>query len=449
MGDNKAGWVHYEGENGGGSLLSMWHTDAFIYESHEVGKGYIAVFGQNIKSNSMCVVVNVYVACSLREKKTLWGELTRIKMASQVQNWCFCGDFNAVRSQSERKGVRARENQSSEIVDFNCFIDANLLIELPFVGKKFTWFNSKGSTKSRLDRVLVSEEWLQIWPMCKQYVQRREVSNHCALVVKSVEKDWGPKPFRTIDAWLSEKGFMEMVKDRWSSYSVQGSGFTKVKEKLKCLKGDLKVWNREVFSNIETCKRRILQEIEDLDSQDCNGTLVERERLRRVELVSRLKETNFKLESLLREKARVSWFKNGDSCTKNFHSSLRWRRIRNEVKGVEVMGLWSEEPSIVRAEAKKLFQNRFEATKDLGVRLDAVEFKSLSTFDNLCLLERFSEEEIREAVWQCEGSKSPGPDGFNFNFLKKSWNFLKEEVMAVMCLFMKQVVYRRGAMRHS
>jgi len=154
-----------------------------------------------------------------------------------------------------------------------------------------------------------------------------------------------------------------------------------------------------------------------------------------VELVSRLKETNIKLESLIRQKARVSWFKNGDSCTKFFHSSLRWRRIRNEVKGVEVVGLWSEEPSIVRAEAKKLFQNRFEATKDLGVRLDVVEFKSLSASDNMCLLERFSEEEIKEAVWQCEGSKSPGPDGFNFNFIKKSWDFLKEEVLALMGLF--------------
>jgi len=61
-------------------------------------------------------------------------------------------------------------------------------------------------------------------------VQNREVSNHCALVVKSMDKDWGPKPFRTIDAWLSEKGFMEMVKGRWSSYSVQGSGFMKVKK---------------------------------------------------------------------------------------------------------------------------------------------------------------------------------------------------------------------------
>jgi len=56
--------------------------------------------------------------------------------------------------------------------------------------------------------------------MSKQYVLRREVSDHCALVVNSVEKDWGPKPFRSIDAWFLEKVFNKMVKDKWQAYSV-------------------------------------------------------------------------------------------------------------------------------------------------------------------------------------------------------------------------------------
>jgi len=50
--------------------------------------------------------------------------------------------------------------------------------------------------------------------MSEQYVLQREISDHCALVVKSVEKDWGPKPFRSIDAWFLERGFNRMVKDK-------------------------------------------------------------------------------------------------------------------------------------------------------------------------------------------------------------------------------------------
>jgi len=94
--------------------------------------------------------------------------------------------------------------------------------------------------------------------MCKQYVQNREVSDHYAIMVKSMDKDWGPKPFRTIDAWFMERGFGEMVKNNWNSYSVQGNAFVKFKEKLKCLKGDLKFWNKDVFGDINTSKKKIL-----------------------------------------------------------------------------------------------------------------------------------------------------------------------------------------------
>ena len=96
---------------------------------------------------------------------------------------------------------------------------------------------------------------------------------------------------------------------------------------------------------------------------------------------------------------------------------------------------WCEEPSTVRSEAKKLFGVRFKATKDLGVRLDEVEFMSLSPTDNEGLLASFSEKEIRDVVWQCEGTKSPDPDGYNFNFIKKNWELLKEDFMAALSLF--------------
>ena len=37
-GDNNIGWIHNGGENDSGSLLSLWHKDAFKYESHSMGE---------------------------------------------------------------------------------------------------------------------------------------------------------------------------------------------------------------------------------------------------------------------------------------------------------------------------------------------------------------------------------------------------------------------------
>jgi len=32
------------------------------------------------------------------------------------------------------------------------------------IGRKFTWYKPNESVKSRIDRVLVSKEWLEHWP---------------------------------------------------------------------------------------------------------------------------------------------------------------------------------------------------------------------------------------------------------------------------------------------
>ncbi|KAL6577896.1 hypothetical protein OROMI_010224 [Orobanche minor] len=38
------------------------------------------------------------------------------------------------------------------------------------------------------------------------------------------------------------------------------------------------------------------------------------------------------------------------------------------------------------------------------------------------LCQEISLDELKESVWDCACSKSPGPDGFNFNFFKGCWN---------------------------
>ena len=46
-----------------------------------------------------------------------------------------------------------------------------------------------------------------------------------------------------------------------------------------------------------------------------------------------------------------------------------------------------------------------------------------------------SPEKIREAVWDCESSKTPGSDGYNMNFIKKCWNEIGTEFTAVVMSF--------------
>lgn len=52
----------------------------------------------------------------------------------------------------------------------------------------------------------------------------------------------------------------------------------------------------------------------------------------------------------------------------------------------------------------------------------------LSDGDSEWLERPFSEDEIKEAVWECDGNKSPGPDGFSLDFFKRNWEVVKGDV---------------------
>nr|GEV69514.1 RNA-directed DNA polymerase, eukaryota, reverse transcriptase zinc-binding domain protein [Tanacetum cinerariifolium] len=48
---------------------------------------------------------------------------------------------------------------------------------------------------------------------------------------------------------------------------------------------------------------------------------------------------------------------------------------------------------------------------------------------------RWAIEEIKRAVWDCGINKSPGPDGFTFEFFQKYWKFLENDILVVVMEF--------------
>lgn len=51
--------------------------------------------------------------------------------------------------------------------------------------------------------------------------------------------------------------------------------------------------------------------------------------------------------------------------------------------------------------------------------LTSIDFKVLRDGDNVLLEKPFSLEELKDAIWDCDGDKTPGPDGFSLEFFKQ------------------------------
>jgi len=213
--------------------------------------------------------------------------------------------------------------------------------------------------KSTIDRVLVSKEWLDVWPRCQQFVLNRSISDHCVVVLKEVSVDWGPRPFRCFDVWQRDSRFKDFVRRKWVSYDVQGRGIYIFKEKLKKLKVVLKVWNKEVFGDVNLASEELKKRINVLDAQDDDRGLVESEREERRTLLADLNRSIFKQEAVMFQKTRQKWLKHGDLNTKFFHSSVKWRRARNELHGMFVDGRWCEDKEVIKDKVKVFFEERF------------------------------------------------------------------------------------------
>jgi len=124
---------------------------------------------------------------------------------------------------------------------------------------------------------------------------------------------------------------------------------------------------------------------------------------------------------------------------------VKWRRARNGLNRVFVDGLWCDNKEVVKDKVRNFFESRFDGVDGVPVRLDNVDFSSVSGEENRMLVEDISEEEVKFAVWSCESSKSPGPDGFNFGFLKFCWEILKEDVLKAVNEFAGRGSWPRGS----
>lgn len=80
--------------------------------------------------------------------------------------WCVDDNFNVIRNLKERHGTSIPSLLGHlQVREFNHFIDDMELIDVPIVGRKFTWFSVGGKASNIIDICLVCLRWLARWPM--------------------------------------------------------------------------------------------------------------------------------------------------------------------------------------------------------------------------------------------------------------------------------------------
>ncbi|GJV02698.1 RNA-directed DNA polymerase, eukaryota [Tanacetum coccineum] len=342
--------------NSGGILL-IWDTRSFTYKEGTGDERFVAVKGEWKGKNGDVSLACIYGPHVGRQKACLWERICGL-MDSSKGAWCIFGDLNVVRGSEERRNSQVNIRETT---DFNDFINEAKLIEIPIGGRKFTRVSDDGLKFSKLDRFLLNEEFMKLWGNTSVVALDRKLLDHCPIILKDVDLDFGPKPFRAFDIWLEET---DIGNEKWSK-----ERFGAVNEMIEMVKKEAMKWELEA-------ENRTLSEVEREVWMKARKSWVDKKN---------------ELKCMLHQKSRIKWDIEGDENSKFFHSFIKQRNNKSNIRGLMVNGV-------------------------------------ISVDDAYLVEKEFTEEEILEAVHGSRGDKAPGPDSFNFKYIKKFWGILKADL---------------------
>ncbi|GJS98286.1 RNA-directed DNA polymerase, eukaryota [Tanacetum coccineum] len=358
------------------------------------------------------LLISVYAPQELSEKRALWNYLRNL-----IDRWdgdtIIMGDFNELTSLWEDTLLLGAHKSASKM--------------------------------SKLDRFLISDGLLVMFPHLSALCLDRHLSDHRPILLKESSHDFGPILFRLFHSWFSMEGFSSFVESTWKSMDVnESNGLIRLKRKLQSLKSAINEWSKEARLRYNEKKLIILNKLSEtdklIDQGKCTNDILST-------INNLLKDLHdlYSLEAAdISQKAKIRWSIEGDENTKYFHGIPLHFRSQLAIRGTLVNGEWISSPHDVKQEFLSHFRNQFSLPDSPRIGFD-FPFPNRLSSDQIEDLERpVSYDEVKSAVWGCGTNKSPGPDGFTFEFYRVFWALIDRDVFNAVSEFFESGCIPKG-----
>ncbi|XP_074266978.1 uncharacterized protein LOC141590276 [Silene latifolia] len=166
----------------GGRVWVLWNPSIFHVHFVHYSAQLIHMEVTEISTKFHFYCSMIYAFNDTAGRKSLWHDLNLLSSGIHIP-WILCGDFNCVLSPSERLGGQTSEE---EMEDFQACIDHCHLVDSPAVGSFYTWNNKQDPQTrvySRLDRVFVNSEWLQLRPHSHAHFYNEGLFDHTPCII--------------------------------------------------------------------------------------------------------------------------------------------------------------------------------------------------------------------------------------------------------------------------
>lgn len=204
----------------------------------------------------------VYGPQGNEEKIQFLQELRNIR-ANCHGPWVLVGDFNLIYKDEDKNNANYNRALMGR---FRRFINDLALKDIPLHGRKFTWSNQQSSpTLVRLDRVLCSVDWEDLFPNSLLQSMVSIGSDHCPLLLGLRDNKLGRRRFHFETFWPKLDGFQEVVSEAWNSIAAGPCPFITLDRKLKAVSRRLQSWSDKKVGHINSqlvLAKEILHQLE-------------------------------------------------------------------------------------------------------------------------------------------------------------------------------------------
>jgi mannosylglycoprotein endo-beta-mannosidase len=215
-----------------------------------------------------------------------------------------------------------------------------------------------------------------------------------------------------------------MVVDIWQSENSRSTPLERWQSKIRRLRQHLRGWARHTAGSYRKEKKTLLTLLENLDKKAECASLSDQE----INLKHYLKE---RLVCLLREeelkwyeRAKVKTLLEGDANTRFFHLVANGKHRKQHIYKLEDDQGIMVGDDCLKSHITNYYKNLFGPPENSEITLmeDQIsDIPQVSPDENDVLVSSFTEYEVKEAVFQMEHNKAPGPDGFPAEFYQVFW----------------------------
>ena len=166
-------------------LWLLWNSDKVQVTPLALSEQEIHVMVKVLPSNFEFICTAVYTSPRFHERCVLWNNLKNVASLHD-KPWVIAGDFNEVILEGDE--YRGRIISSSRSLLFKECLDHCSMVDMGFVGPRFTWTNKRNFSalvQERIGRFFTNPSWYALHSDTRVTHLTRCVSDHCSILLET------------------------------------------------------------------------------------------------------------------------------------------------------------------------------------------------------------------------------------------------------------------------